>query len=255
MKLSLNQLNMHLIRTIALFCLGLWCMALSAQAEDLYTENFESYNLGTLQSQGGWAGAAAAGVVTGFGSDTTKVVGNATDTSTPVPTNKITLSWGANTKGSFSFDTYYEGATNAGYAGIGKGPANCLGFYLSTATISFRSGPVSGAQTAMVLANGASTVATAGKWYNVTANFTLTNNTITDVWLTNLTDGGAAVQLYFGTGTNTYVYTTDAGDESTWNTAVMRLPKAVTNGGTVRQIDNIQVSGRGAKKLSLVVLH
>jgi hypothetical protein len=182
------------------------------------------------------------------------VVGNATDTSTPTPSKAITLSWGTNTRGSLSFDTYYEGATNVGYVGIGK-TTNCLGFYLTSATIDFRSGPSSGIQTKMLLTNGVLPTVTAGKWYNITANFTLTNNTITDVWLKNLTDGGSAVQLYFGTNIATKVYTTDSGDEPTWNTVSLRLPKAVTNGGTIRQFDNIQVSGRGAKKLSLVVLH
>jgi hypothetical protein len=94
----------------------------------------------------------------------------------------------------------------------------------------------------MFITNGVLPTVTAGKWYNITANFTLTNNTITDVWLKNLTDGGSAVQLYFGTNIATRVYTTDSGDESTWNTVSLRLPKAVTNGGFIRQIDNIQVS-------------
>jgi hypothetical protein len=78
-----------------------------------------------------------------------------------------------------------------------------------------------------------------GKWYNITANFTLANDTITDVWLTNLTDGGPAVQMYFGANTATHVYTTEVGDESTWDTVTLRLPPST---GSVRMIDNIDLS-------------
>ena len=213
--------------------------ALSAKASVIYTENFETYNTGvTLNAQGSWTAAGDPQVIQGVGTNTTKVLSNGTAISTP--SKAITLSWGANTMGSLSFDTYFGGTTaNVGYVGIGKGTTNYLGFYLTGNTITFRPGAAAGDQTTMVNGSGVSTVVATGKWYNVTANFTLTNNTITDVWLTNQTDGGAAVQLYFGAAGNATRVYTEAGDEAGWTTAMLRLPASTSS---IRMIDNIQVS-------------
>jgi hypothetical protein len=213
--------------------------ALSAKASVIYTENFETYNTGvTLNAQGSWTAAGNPKVIQGVGTNTTKVVSNGTTDN--IATNAITLSWGANTKGSLSFDTYIGGtANNVGYVGIGKGTTNYLGFYMNTTSLQYRPGSGAGGMTAMVNGSGTTTALATGKWYNITANFTLADNTITDVWLTNLTDGGAAVQQYFGAGNATRVYT-EAGDEAGWNTVLLRLG-ADTSGNT-RMIDNIQVS-------------
>jgi hypothetical protein len=227
--------------------------ALSAKASVIYTENFETYNTGvTLNAQGSWTAAGNPKVIQGVGTNTTKVVSNGTTDN--IATNAITLSWGANTKGSLSFDTYIGGtANNIGYVGIGTSTGtNNLGFFMNGTTLQYRSGPSTGLQTIMVNGSGTTTALATGKWYNITANFTLTNNTITDVWLTNLTDGGAAVQQYFGAGNATRVYT-EAGDEASWTKVSLRLG-ADTSGNT-RMIDNIRLSSGGAKVLSLVVLH
>jgi hypothetical protein len=208
----------------------------------LYSENFESYNTNTtLNGQGSWSAAASnPKVIQGVGSDTTKVLSNGS--ADGVATKAITPPWGSNTMGSLSFDTYIGSTiTNTAYVGIGKGTTNCLGFYLSGANISYRSVAVAGGMTTMLNGSGGSTLVATGKWYNITANFTLADNTITDVWLTNQTDGGAAVQLYFGaTNTATRVYT-EAGDEAGWNAVVLRMAQNEATGGRVRMIDNIKL--------------
>ena len=226
---------------ISLSIIVLLCVTVcSAQAAKLYTEDFESYKTdATLHGQGNWNAGTKPKVIQGVGFNTTKVVSNGDIDG--VAMKAITLNWGSQPKGSLSFDTYSDATTKTvGYVGIGRGGTNSLGFYMNGASITFRPGSAAGVQTAMTDVSGTQTSLTVGKWYNITANFTLADNTITDVWLTNLTDGGPAVQLYFGAATATHVYTTEAGDESTWDTVTLRLPPST---GSVRMIDNIELSG------------
>ncbi len=217
------------------------CVAVcSAQAAELYSENFESFNPGGINGQERWnAGANDPQIVTGVGSDATKVVSN-TGAADGVATKTVRLSWGTNTKGSFSFDTCFAGKTgNVAYVGIGTSGNAALGFFVAGATVQYRPGSSAGTSTPMTDVGGKVMPLTDGKWYKITANFTLADNTITDVWLTNLTDGGPAVQMYFGANTATRVYT-EAGDESTWTTVILRLPAST---GSARMIDNIALSG------------
>ena len=206
----------------------------------LYREDFESYNTDTsLNGQGSWSAAASnPQIVKGVGSDTTKVVSNGTIDGVAVKT--ITpLSWGTNAIGSFSFDTYFGGTTgNLGYVGIGASYDKSIGFTAAGTSLNYRQNPVSGPSISLTDIGGTTRSLTAGKWYNITAYFTLADNTITDVWLTNLTDGGPAVQMYFGANIATHVYTTEAGDESTWDAVTLRLPAST---GSVRMIDNIKL--------------
>jgi hypothetical protein len=227
---------------ISLSIIVLSCVTVcSAQAAKLYTEDFESYKTdATLHGQGNWNAGTNPKVIQGVGFNTTKVVSNGDIDG--VAMKAITLSWGTKSKGSFSFDTYFGGINpgNLGYAGIGASYDKSLGFTVVGTSINYRQNPVAGPSILLTDIAGVNRSLTAGKWYNITANFTLADNTITDVWLTNLTDGGPAVQLYFGAATATHVYTTEAGDESTWDTVTLRLPPST---GSVRMIDNIELSG------------
>jgi hypothetical protein len=225
------------LRIIVLSCVTV-C---SAQAAKLYTEDFESYNTdATLHGQGNWNAGTKPKVIQGVGFNTTKVVSNGDIDG--VAMKAITLSWGTKSKGSFSFDTYFGGTNpgNLGYAGIGSAIDKNVGFTVVGKTINYRIHPSSGGSIVLTDIGGTGIAMATGKWYNITANFTLANDTITDVWLTNLTDGGPAVQMYFGAATATHVYTTEAGDESTWDTVTLRLPPST---GSVRMIDNIELSG------------
>jgi hypothetical protein len=208
----------------------------------LYSEDFEIFNTGGVNGQGSWsAGVNDPQIGTGSGINATKVVSNTGTAADGVATKALSLSWGTNTKASFSFDTYFGGTTgNIGYAGIGASASAALGFYVSGAIVYYRPGPSAGTLTAMTDISGTTLSLTAGKWYNITANFTRSSDTITDVWLTNLTDGGPAVQMYFGANTATRVYTSEAGDESAWDTAMVRLPKSTSS---ARRIDNLRLSG------------
>jgi hypothetical protein len=227
---------------ISLSIIVLSCVTVcSAQAAELYSENFESYNPGGINGQSSWsAGANDPQIVTGVGSDTTKVVSNTESGTDGVATKTVRLSWGTNTKGSFSFDTCFAGKTsNVAYVGIGASGNAAVGFMVGGALISFRPGGAAGTLTPMTDVGGKAMQLTAGKWYKITANFTRADNTITDVWLTNLTDGDSAVQMYFGVNTATRAYV-EAGDESTWTKVILRLPAST---GSVRMIDNISLSG------------
>ena len=84
------------------------------------------------------------------------------------------------------------------------------------------------------MVDGSSFVIAQNKWYRLTASLDFTANTITAVFVQNITDNTAPQQLYFGAGNATFPYTLD---ESRWDGAQVR--SGLSNNPVV-YLDNIR---------------
>jgi hypothetical protein len=217
----------------------------------LFEENFNSMSNGTLSGQGGWTLGTtnSPSIVTGPGAfspaNTSKVVRNSTSATTgnTWANYALTPSFGANTTGVLSVDLGRGGAsansTITGVSFTNNGSATGVGgvgFGLLSTQLKFLQNGVSTAgNTLMTDISGTSFSASPNIWYRLEANLNFTTNTITSVFVTNLSTS-ATSQVYFGAGNATMSYSTD---EVNWNRVIIRTGLSTE---TIAYLDNISLT-------------
>jgi hypothetical protein len=233
-----------------------------AASSVIYSNGFESgYVNGALLGQDSWAAylTASPTVTNGTGVNTSKVIGNSTNTTTIATTTTgvkktVALDFAGATTGSFSIDIYRNGNIS-GYMGASIGAStnsgNGIGVYAASNVLKYRDSVGGGTIVALTDINGNNVLTVNGAWSRITLNLDFANNQITSAWLTNLTTPGAPTQLYFGAGNATKTY---LNDESSWNQLQVRTDGY---GAIPAYLDNILLAGPEPKKnkISLVILH
>jgi hypothetical protein len=233
----------------------LFAVGLSGQTI-LLNENFNSFNVGNLDGQGGFdkLNAAHGSIQVGNGpanfdpANTTRVVTNAGGTGSEVRTAARSVGFGFEnfTSATFGFDFAVDGIatfTGVSIGGNSVGAINVVdgvGFTTSSSvgvkTLNFRRLVLSGDQITMTDISGTNFTYDNNVWYRLEANIDLVAGQISSVFVTNL-ETTAVSQLYFGAGNASLDLDIASADFS-------RVAIRVTNdsAGNKAYVDNILVT-------------
>jgi hypothetical protein len=211
----------------------------------IFSDDFDSYNLGELSGQGGWTHVTSGRVQVVNGPagsvNTSQVVGsNDTGSLTSVRVDQsVDYDFGSFPLGSLSFDFFRTGTSGSPYSGLGTRASSTthgLAFIVSGGALQYRQAVDIGDATTLTNISGDNITVSNSNWYRLQAIFDVSTNVITEVWLENLTAESAPERLYFGAATPTLTMTTSVAD---WDQLRIRT----SNEGTSNIFfDNVVVS-------------